>query len=122
MKLDFTITRKTAFSLLILASVMLLPLLYSFGFIGDDHRIIFSAIKNPFPFSSDWTGSNVHLYRPLTILTVYINFLFSGLNPFPYYLGNLLIHLLSSFFIYDIFEHIESKDYKSKDPNLIFLI
>src|ERR1035438_9652783 len=122
MKLNISINRTSAYLILSLAALSLLPLLYSFGFVADDHYLIYSSIKNHFPINSDWTEYNAHYFRPLIILSFYINYLLSGSNPFFYYFFNLIVHLLNSFIIYNIFLQLEPQENVTQNHNLIFSI
>jgi len=60
---------------------------------GPDWRAIFSQ-----PVAAN--------YHPLTMITLAINYQFSGLNPFSYLLVNLLLHLINTalvfYFIYNL--------------------
>jgi hypothetical protein len=50
-------------------------------------------------FFADWNGSG-KLYRPVACLSFALNYYFGKTNVFGYHLVNLLIHLLTSFFLY----------------------
>jgi len=79
--------------------VILLPLsvvVYNWQFIADDLTLLHAAQKNPFPFRSDWIGSNSGLYRPLAILSFFLNFRLCGYSPFSFYLINFALHLITT--------------------------
>ena len=46
-------------------------------------------------WQASWRGEAGPLRRPLSMATFALNYHFSGLNPFPYKLTNVLIHLLN---------------------------
>lgn len=71
-------------------------------FISDDLILLKAAIYKPFPFFSDWISSNLQFYRPIVILSFYLNYIIVGYNPFGYYIFNLLIHILSCLAIYKL--------------------
>lgn len=74
-------------------------------FMLDDHSKI---IKNPdirslsnittkliYPYSEEWTFARNDPSRPLTYLSLAINYHFNQLNPYGYHVGNVLIHILN---------------------------
>lgn len=80
------------------------------GFVFDDHRAILTnedldSSKTSLweLFQHDFWGGPMSRkeshksYRPLTVLTFrYLNFYFSGLEPYSYHLVNILLHSLAS--------------------------
>ena len=50
-------------------------------------------------FFADWNGSG-KLYRPVACLTFALNYYFGGTGVYGYHLVNLIIHLLSSIFLF----------------------
>ncbi|MFA5275676.1 MAG: hypothetical protein WC417_02145 [Candidatus Omnitrophota bacterium] len=82
------------------------------GFIFDDKALI---LNNPFIKSSNfpavifkkdiyghWIGQASYslMYRPLQILTYWLDYKIWGLNPFGFHLTNLILHLLNGILIY----------------------
>jgi len=47
-----------------------------------------------------WTNDDPHLYRPLSCLTLGINFYLGQYNPYGYHLVNIAIHVLTSMAVY----------------------
>lgn len=82
--------------------VILTLIIRHFNFIADDLKILKAAQHNPFPFFSDWENTNTGMYRPIIILSYYVNFLLFKFHPFPYYLFNILLHLISTIILYKI--------------------
>ncbi|CAL8123281.1 unnamed protein product [Orchesella dallaii] len=78
------------------------------GFVYDDSRAILTNpdIRPETPWSNllhnDFWGTPLQnsgshkSYRPLTTLSFRLNFLLSGLNPWPYHLTNVLLHTLTT--------------------------
>jgi hypothetical protein len=80
-------------------SVILLPLtvvVYNGQFIADDLNLLHAAQVNPFPVFSDWTHSHFGFYRPLVILSFFLNFRSCGYSPFSFYLVNFFLHLVAT--------------------------
>ena len=50
-------------------------------------------------FFADWNGSG-KLYRPVACLSIALNYYFGGTGVYGYHLVNLVIHLLSSIFLF----------------------
>lgn len=67
-------------------------------------------------FSVDYWGTPIESehshksYRPVTLLTFRLNYLISGLDPFGYHLGNVLLHLLVSLVCYKFMLNILNHD------------
>lgn len=51
-------------------------------------------------FTQDITKNN---YHPLCILSLAVNYHFAGLNPWSYYLTNILIHIANAFLVFMLF-------------------
>src|ERR1700722_19161030 len=92
-----------------LAVILLTALIYSNalhnGFTSFDDD--FYILKNP--FLRDFSGHGIAAifssyyqsnYHPLTTLTYLFEFHFFGLNPLPYHLLNVLLHLLNTWLVY----------------------
>jgi tetratricopeptide (TPR) repeat protein len=75
-------------------------------FIFDDYpNIVFNEAVHP-----DKTGDLFDVFqskysktRPLALLTFSLNYLFGGLDVFGYHLVNILIHIIVTFLVYNIF-------------------
>lgn len=63
-------------------------------------------------------------YHPLTMLSLAVNYHFSGLSPFGYHLTNIALHIINTvilFFVFvKLFESMETADYGSF-PNKLWL-
>ncbi|HWP81077.1 MAG TPA: hypothetical protein VNN76_00300 [Bacteroidota bacterium] len=86
----------TAFLLSVVFSTAVFSNLYvlSLGFIGDDYLILSDVQKRGVVWFGGWL-ENSGLYRPLVILSFWMNLWFSGTNPFGYHLTNLILHGLN---------------------------
>jgi protein O-mannosyl-transferase len=90
--------------LVVLTVIAFYPVLQN-GFVNwDDDRNI---VENPFYRGLHWTNiqwmfTTFHMghYHPLTWLTLSIDYLFWGLNPFGYHLTNLLLHCANAVVLY----------------------
>lgn len=78
----------------------LLLILKGLGFVSDDFELLRSALRNPFPALSTWGLMQTLYYRPLIILSFYLNFVISKYQPFFYYLLNFFVHVCCSFLIF----------------------
>ena len=79
--------------------IFLLPLtvlVYHWQFIADDLTLLHAAQKNPFPLTGDWINSIAGLYRPLVILSFFLNFKLCGYSPFSFYVVNFILHLIAT--------------------------
>jgi len=65
-------------------------------------KITFETIKETIFRTEGYERSNVS--RPLSRLTFAFNYYMSGLNTLSYHLTNVIIHILTSFFIYLVFQ------------------
>ena len=63
----------------------------------------FIGIKNM--FTSFYFG----IYHPITWLTLSLNYYFFKLNPLPYHLTNLVLHLLNTLLVYIFFRLLSGK-------------
>ncbi len=92
-----------AFKVLLYYFMIISPLLFffkHFGFVADDLQLLKSSLENHFPVLIDWNRSQANLYRPVVILSFFLNYLISGCNPYSYYLFNFFVHLFCSFFVF----------------------
>ena len=79
--------------------IILLPLSivqFHWQFVADDLTLLHAAQVNPFPIFGDWIHSHSGLYRPLVILSFFLNFTLCGYSPFSFYLVNILLHLVAT--------------------------
>lgn len=58
------------------------------------------TIKNVSPAKPDNFSFEFNYYRPLTLLSLVMNYQFGRLNPWGYQLTNILLHALNAFLIY----------------------
>ncbi len=75
------------------------------GFVNYDDTVY--VYENPYiqSLSSEnlqrfFTKPMAHNYHPLTMLSLAVNYQFSGLNPFGYHLTNLLLHLANVIWVF----------------------
>ena len=104
--------------------VFLSSLGYEFVFLDDtsivydDYGRISSLDKIPETFTSNYLGG--HYYRPFTVITFILNAVVSGQHPFSYHLVNLLLHVLTSFFVYRILLLAGNKEFISALAAMIY--
>lgn len=77
-----------------------------YTFVSDDWEIIRVAKENPFPLASDWKANDFGMYRPLVVLSYFINFIISEYNAVYYYLFNLFIHYFATVIFFKILSNI----------------
>ncbi len=113
--------------IIIVASLSYLNSLYG-SFIFDDELSVVGnpAVKNISYFKEmglkDFLTQGISGGRPLTTFTFALNYFFSGLEPFGYHLGNLLIHLANCLLVFIfIFNTLKlSETYKEKAGLIAF--
>lgn len=111
--------------LIFMTSIVFLSSLgYEFIFL-DDTSIIYDGYerissfeKIPEAFTANYLGG--HYYRPFTVITFILNALVSGQHPFSYHALNLLIHVLTTFFIYRILIWAGNKKHIAAITAMIF--
>jgi tetratricopeptide (TPR) repeat protein len=99
-----------------------LPGLFANFYIQDD-PVYICAIK-------DWNLKGISSfflspfegYHPLTLLTLSLNFLFSGYSPFSYHLINLIIHIANSILIFTFLYRLFQSTKLSLLASLLFAI
>src|SRR3972149_2422496 len=79
----------------------------------DDDTYLFS---NPYILNFSWKGiKNIFSvffngnYHPITTITYLLEYNFYGLNPFPYHLLNVILHLLNTFLVFKFVEALSKK-------------
>lgn len=93
-------------TILVLALILFLIIKNS-PFNSDDWFLLFSAKNNHFPFKGDWINGSDLYYRPVVMLSFYLNFLITGIIPLSYYVINILIHVVNTFLIILLFKKID---------------
>jgi len=101
-----------------LAIILITALLYcnalrnGFTSFDDD----FYIVKNPYLRDFSWHGIGAIFssyyqsnYHPLTTLTYLFEFHFFGLNPLPYHLLNVIMHLLNTWLVFKCCEKLSGK-------------
>lgn len=73
----------------------------------------FKAIFSSFYFSN---------YHPLTTLTYWVEYSLFGLNPLPYHLLNILLHLLNTWLVYKLAEKLSGKKITGLLVSLFFAV
>ncbi len=114
--------QKPAFILFSVIALLLLPLLHSFGFIADDYWLLHAALKNPLPLTTDWVGSDVNMFRPVVVFSMYLNYLVVGYHPFGFYIVNLLLHLFNTMLLFKILHSLSAGSRFSISKKAIFII
>lgn len=113
---------KTVYLLIIIFALILFIILKNSHFNSDDWSLLNSARKNPFPYKSDWVMGSDFYYRPLIILSFYLNYLIAGSAPLIYYSFNILIHTFNTFLIIILFKKINQLYENNLDISNIYFI
>lgn len=94
----------------------------AFGFfIGDDYvRIIHSEHYLNNGYISSLT--NILPDRPLLMATIWLNYIFSGINPLSYKIVSIGIHIIVVILFFNILLHFEDQFFKKRRLNLIFCV
>lgn len=83
------------FILILVAGIVLYFPLLDNTFLSDDYRSLYRILVEKRVL---YKG----VFRPLIDVSFYANYLLSGLDPFSYYLLNIIIHCLSAFMVYKV--------------------
>ena len=73
-------------------------------------------------FKNMFTSSYVNCYLPLTIITYAIEYSLFGLNPVPYHVFNLILHLLNVYLVFIFIQKLANKKEISIIVALVFAI
>ncbi len=91
----------------------------------DDYYII----NNPFLKDFSWHGVKAIFssfysanYNPFTTLTWWFEYNTFGLNPFPYHVTNLLLHLLNTLLVFKLSERLSGKQITALVVTVLFAI
>ena len=89
----------------------------------------FYILKNPFLRDFSWHGITAIFssyyqsnYHPLTTLTYLVEFHFFGLNPLPYHLLNVLLHLLNTWLVFKCCESLSGNRITPIVVSILFAI
>lgn len=94
------------------------------AFDDDDYLIKNPYIKN-FSFEgikAIFTSYYLSNYHPLTTLTWFFEYKFFGLNPFPYHLHNVILHLVNIFLVYKLVEKLSKKSLTALIVAILFAV
>lgn len=112
-------TKYTSFILASLAVVItflaFLPVLTA-GFTGWDDQIMITQNPKIMSLSAGnvaryFTSTHERLYHPLVLISYAIEYRFFGLNPIPYHVTNLVLHLISCALVFWAFRLLTGRDY-----------
>ncbi len=80
---------------------------FSAGYIWDDeaHLTENACIVGPLGFVQIWTTANA-VYYPLVLTTFWLVHRFAGLNPLPYHLLNVSLHLLAALLLWRVLKKL----------------
>ncbi|HDL20339.1 MAG TPA: hypothetical protein ENH30_03580 [Nitrospirae bacterium] len=76
------------------------------GFVWDDYRVIHDASALLSPFSINRIPYVDGFYRPIASISLQLDYLVWGMNPFGYHLTNLIIHSLSVVLLFAVLKRI----------------
>jgi len=116
------------YAVIAFAALIYIRALYNgFASLDDDDYILdnsflkdfsLNGIITLFKFSSFYLGN----YHPLTTLTYLFEHHLYGLNPFPYHLLNVLLHLLNTWLVYKLVEKLSGKNITGIVVALLFAV
>jgi protein O-mannosyl-transferase len=120
-------TQWIPFTIIILTGLIYIRAL-SNGFVNLDDDIY--IVKNPLLLDFSWAGiksifSSVHSsgnYHPFTILSNLFEFTLFKLNPLPYHLVNILLHLLNTWLVYKLSERLSGNKITALVVSILFAI
>lgn len=93
--------------ILLLVSAALFAPFIGKGFVKDDFNWIDSVVKNGASDFSALLTETTGFFRPVVGMSFALQYRFFGLDPFPYGLFNLLLHLANILLIYLLFKKID---------------
>ena len=131
MKIIFS--KKTSCLLLFLIGIVLYSNTLSGGFVWDDHYLIeYNArLKTPAAiidfFTKDfWQNSSIHFnsgfYRPVTLLTFFVNYNLWNGQPFGFHFFNVVLHSINGVLIFLILLYLTQNTFVSFISGLFFII
>lgn len=77
------------------------------------------SLKGVWDIFSTFYASN---YHPFTTLTNLLEYQWQGLNPFPYHLVNVLLHLLNTWLVFKLAEQLSGKKITAIIVSLLFAV
>jgi hypothetical protein len=118
-----------AFFAVVLLSMIPLSLLAFTGtissyFLSDDFEFLNLVHRSP-GLSAEVLVSyfqNSGLFRPLSLLTLYLDYQLWGLNPFGFHLTSLLFHIGSTFLVFLFLWHLTRDKYASAAAGFFFAV
>ena len=96
-------------------------------FVFDDRGIIdhYAVLQNPFELKQifslpHWT-EEAGLYRPVTLLSYGVNFLFLGTSPVGFHFVNILLYGFIAYFLYKFLKALHSDETHALLAAIIFI-
>jgi protein O-mannosyl-transferase len=89
----------------------------------------FYILRNPFIKDFSWHGVRAIFtsfyssnYHPLTTLTYLLEYRYFGLNPFPYHLFNVLLHLANTWLVFHLARRLSGRRLVALIVSLLFAV
>lgn len=96
-----------------------------FTFIDDDYYILKNYYLRDFSLQgvkAIFTHFYSYNYHPLTSLTNLVEYRLFGLNPMPYHLFNVMLHLLNVWLVYKVTEQLSGKSITAMVVCILFAV
>jgi len=98
-------TELTLVILLLVPALLLLGQSLSYGFMSDDFHLLYRVEREGFFYS--WGGEEGSaFFRPVTVLSYFLDNRIWGLNPTGYHITSILWHLLCSALVYRLAQEL----------------
>ncbi|MEI7509733.1 MAG: hypothetical protein WCJ62_09755, partial [Flavobacterium sp.] len=97
----------------------------NFVYLDDDQYILTNPFIRDFSFHGFkvvFTSFYFSNYHPLTTLTFLFEYKLYGLNPFPYHLLNVVLHLLNVWLVYKLAEKLSGKKMTALVVAILFAV
>lgn len=123
---EFSFSRWTIFAVLIFTALLYAKSIFNdFASWDDDSYILNNPYLKDFSISGIWNiFSSFYFgnYHPLTTLVYLLEYSLFGLNPHPYHLINVMIHLLNVWLVYKLMERLSGKSITSVIVAVLFAV
>ncbi|NTW33679.1 MAG: glycosyltransferase family 39 protein [Bacteroidetes bacterium] len=119
------IPKWTPIAILVFTTLIYIKALFN-DFAWDDEIYI---MRNPFLRDFSINGIKVIFtsfyfsnFHPITTLTYFLEYKCFGINPFPYHLVNILLHLLNTWLVFKLVEQLSNKKITALVVSLLFAV
>lgn len=110
---------RKSFGLLILSIPVIIIVAFiwvgQLPFLADDYYLLLNAGLHPFPLMRSWVENGPAMWRPLAILSLWLQKTIFGLVPGWYYTFNFILHICNGILLYQIVCNVGKKLFSVED-------